>query len=73
LSFSRILMTLWNVGRSGPLDVQELTIFVGTENAYLRAWFRSQKTQTIPVCMSYQKFACYEITHNRFGSSIDAW
>jgi sulfate permease, SulP family len=44
----------WSLGSSGT------HVVVGTENAYLRAWFRSQKTQSVPVCMSRQKVAPYE-------------
>jgi sulfate permease, SulP family len=36
-----------------PPILSDVFLVVGTENAYLRAWFRSQKAETIPVCTSF--------------------
>lgn len=38
-----------------PLGSDELFV-IGTENAYLRAWFRLQKSETVPLGMTYSSF-----------------
>jgi SulP family sulfate permease len=61
-------MMQWNVSFIPSCCKFALTLFEGTENAYLRAWFRAQKSWTTPITLPGRRDTSLSIDETLTGS-----